>query len=93
VPAAVGCIPYLEHARGAWYVRGGLARLRDALALLLAEVGVEVHTGTAVSRVLTDGSRSTGVLICGQRMAADTVDPGTATRRCCWTSWRQAGHP
>ena len=31
-PAAVGCIPYLEHARGAWYVEGGLARLRDALA-------------------------------------------------------------
>jgi phytoene desaturase len=52
-PAAVGCIPYLEHARGAWYVDGGLARLRDALARLLADLGVVVHTGTAVSQVLT----------------------------------------
>ena len=57
-PAAVGCIPYLEHARGAWYVEGGLARLRDALARLLAEMGVVVHTGATVSRVLaTDGGR------------------------------------
>ena len=52
-PAAVGCIPYLEHSRGAWYVDGGLARLRDALARLLADLGVVVHTGATVSRVLT----------------------------------------
>ena len=56
-PAAVGCIPYLEHARGAWYVDGGLARLRDALARLLAELGVVVHTGAAVSRILTAGGQ------------------------------------
>jgi phytoene desaturase len=60
-PAAVGCIPYLEHSRGAWYVNGGLARLRDALARLLADLGVVVHTGATVSRVLTaDGRAATG---------------------------------
>ena len=60
-PAAVGCIPYLEHARGAWYVEGGLARLRDALARLLAETGVVVHTGATVSQVLTtDGHLAPG---------------------------------
>ncbi|MGH3068829.1 MAG: phytoene desaturase family protein [Streptosporangiaceae bacterium] len=60
-PAAVGCIPYLEHARGAWYVEGGLARLRDALARLLADLGVVVHTGAAVTRVLTaDGRPAAG---------------------------------
>ena len=60
-PAAVGCIPYLEHARGAWYVEGGLARLRDALARLLADLGVVVHTGATVSQVLTaDGQPAPG---------------------------------
>ncbi len=60
-PAAVGCIPDLEHARGAWYVEGGLARLRDALARLLAETGVVVHTGATVSQVLTtDGHLAPG---------------------------------
>jgi phytoene desaturase len=56
-PAAVGCIPYLEHARGAWSVDGGLARLRDALARLLADLGVVVHTGATVSQVLTAGGQ------------------------------------
>lgn len=60
-PAAVGCIPYLEHARGAWSVDGGLARLRDALARLLADLGVVVHTGATVSQVLTaDGQPAAG---------------------------------
>jgi phytoene desaturase len=60
-PAALGCIPYLEHARGAWYVDGGLARLRDGLARLLADLGVVVHTGATVSQVLTaDGRAATG---------------------------------
>src|ERR1700733_3307144 len=56
-PPAGGGIPPLEPARGAWCVEGGLARLRDALAGLLAELGVVVHTGAMVSRVLTADGR------------------------------------
>ena len=94
-PAAVGCIPYLEHARGAWYVDGGLARLRDALARLLADLGVVVHTGAAVTRVLTaDGrpasapaagwpsrERAGGVLAAGERVPADIVICGADSAR------------
>ena len=91
-PAAVGCIPYLEHARGAWYVEGGLARLRDALARLLADLGVVVHTGATVSQVLTaDGRPPRG--LAGSGRAAG----GRAGRRCWWpgsgcppTSWSAA---
>jgi phytoene desaturase len=94
-PAAVGCIPYLEHARGAWYVQGGLARLRDALARLLAETGVVVHTGATVSQVLTAGGRpapargprwpargrAAGVLVAGERVPADVVICGADSAR------------
>jgi phytoene desaturase len=94
-PAAVGCIPYLEHARGAWYVDGGLARLRDALARLLADLGVVVHTGATVSQVLTaDGrpasapaagwpsrERTGGVLVAGERVPADIVICGADSAR------------
>jgi phytoene desaturase len=72
-PAALGCIPYLEHAHGAWYVAGGLARLRDALVTLLAETGVAVHTSTEVTRVLSAAGAVTGVVAGGQRVAADVV--------------------
>jgi phytoene desaturase len=80
-PAAVGCIPYLEHARGAWYVQGGLARLRDALAWLLADAGVEVHTSAPVTRITTAGGRATGVLAAGQRVGADVVVCGADSAR------------
>jgi len=80
-PAAVGCIPYLEHTHGAWYVLGGLARLRDALARLLAELGVEVHTRTPVTRVLATGNQVTGVLAAGQRVPADVVVSGADAAR------------
>ncbi len=93
-PAAVGCIPYLEHSRGAWYVEGGLARLRDALARLLAETGVVVHTGTTVSGVLTTDGRPAaaraagwpprrvgGVLVAGERVPADVVVCGADSAR------------
>ncbi len=80
-PAALGCIPYLEHAYGAWHVRGGLARLRDALARLLAELGVRVHTGTTVSQVLTAGRRVAGVMVAGQQVPARVVVSGADSAR------------
>lgn len=73
-PAALMCIPYLEQAYGAWYVDGGLIRLRDALTALLADTGVRVQTGTAVTRILADGPRVRGVeLDGGEHASADIV--------------------
>lgn len=73
-PAALGCTPYLEHAHGAWYVRGGLVRLRDALAGLLRSTGVEIRTGTRVRRIdVTDGRVRAIRVEGGERVAADVV--------------------
>lgn len=80
-PAALGCIPHLEHAHGAWHVQGGLARLRDALAWLLADLGVRVHTGVTVSRVLTAGRRVAGVMVAGQQVPARVVVSGADSAR------------
>ena len=76
-PAAVGCIPYLEHARGAWYVEGGLARLRDALARLLAELGVGgAYGGHGVPG--PDGRRPS------RRGCCPRAGPPAAGRAGCW---------
>jgi phytoene desaturase len=80
-PAALGCIPYLEHARGAWYVQGGLARLRDALAVLLAETGVEVRTQTMVTRVLSSAGAVTGIVADGERIDTGLVVCGADAAR------------
>lgn len=80
-PAAVGCIPYIEHAHGAWYPAGGLARLRDALATLMAGLGVQVHAGAEVTQVLSAAGRVTGVRVGSERVPADIVVSGTDAAR------------
>ncbi|GGV19060.1 phytoene desaturase [Actinomadura cremea] len=73
-PAALGCVPAIEHGSGGWYVPGGLARLADELAGLLDDAGVEIRTGSTVVRVLADGESVKGVVLAsGEREAADAV--------------------
>lgn len=77
-PAALGCIPAIEHGEGGWYVPGGLPRIADALAVLLEKAGVEVGLGVEVTKVLSDGERVLGVrLASGERELADVVIANT----------------
>ncbi|MEU8118394.1 phytoene desaturase family protein [Spirillospora sp. NPDC049024] len=73
-PAALGCVPAIEHGDGGWYVAGGLPRIADALARLLTGAGVEVRTGTEVAEVTADRSAVSGVVLAsGERVRADAV--------------------
>lgn len=77
-PAALGCIPAIEHGDGGWYVPGGLPRVAEALAGSLDDAGVEVHLNAEVDRVLADGDRVLGVrLASGERVRADVVIANT----------------
>ena len=77
-PAALGCVPALEHGQGVWYVPGGLARLADDLALLLKAAGVQVSLSEPVDAVEAGGDRVTGVrLASGERVRADVVVANT----------------
>src|SRR3954468_14126398 len=69
-PAALLTGPYVEHAFGSWYVRGGLRRLPEAVADRAAERGAVLRCGTAVTEVLVEAGRAAGV-----RLADDTVLP------------------
>ncbi|WP_232835802.1 phytoene desaturase family protein [Actinocorallia populi] len=77
-PAALGCIPALEHGQGGWYVPGGMPRLAEDLAALLKESGVEVRLSTEVEAILADGERVQGVrLMGGEAVDADVVVANT----------------
>lgn len=56
-PAALGCIPAIEHDHGGWYVPGGLPTLADDLARLLEEAQVEVRLSARVCEVVAGGGR------------------------------------
>ncbi|HZG89451.1 MAG TPA: FAD-dependent oxidoreductase, partial [Pseudonocardia sp.] len=60
-PSVLSVTAYVEQHFGAWYVRGGLRRLADALLDRCRELGVAVHLGSEVVRVRTRDGRVSGV--------------------------------
>ena len=73
-PAMLLVIPYLEHAFGAWYVKGGMYRIIESLLTLARARGVELLAGAEAVRIDHDGRRTRGVrLRDGRRIDADVV--------------------
>lgn len=69
-PATLACIPWIEQSSGAWYLRGGLASLVEALAGVLITAGVEVRTGVEVDAIRADAGAVRGLRLAG----GETVD-------------------
>jgi phytoene desaturase len=73
-PATLGCIPHLELAHGAWYPRGGLIELRNALATAAAAYGIEIRTSCEVAEIRTSNGEARGVrLTDGEQLDASIV--------------------
>ena len=73
-PSVLSVTPYVEQRFGAWWVRGGLRRLADALLDRCRTLGVTVHLGSEVAEVTTDGRGVTGVRLAdGGAVPADVV--------------------
>ncbi|NQU69826.1 MAG: phytoene desaturase [Rhodospirillales bacterium] len=63
IPATLSLIPYLEHAFGGWYVRGGLYRIISALVELAIKRGVNMASGRRVCRIQAPGRQVQGVTL------------------------------
>jgi phytoene desaturase len=73
-PSVLSVTSYVEQHFGAWYVRGGLRRIADALLQRCAALGVRVHLASAVAQVRTDDRGVCGVRLAdGTEVAADVV--------------------
>ena len=73
-PSVLSVTPYVEQRFGAWWVRGGLRRLGDALLQRCRALGVDVHLGSPVAGITTSGRRVSGVRLAdGRHVPADVV--------------------
>ena len=72
-PATLNIIPYVEYGLGAYYIKGGIYRLVDALEMVARERGVQIRTSTKVERICQVGKRVNGVQVNGETVAADYV--------------------
>ncbi|WP_328414833.1 NAD(P)/FAD-dependent oxidoreductase [Streptomyces violaceus] len=95
-PASAAVLPYMEHAFGVWYVRGGLRELARAVYERCVARRVEFRFGAGVTGVLEKDGRASGVELADGTVAeADFVvagiAPGTLDRLTAGTVVRGAG--
>jgi phytoene desaturase len=72
-PAALAVAGYVEHAFGAWHVRGGIHRLVTALEGRLRALGGELRCDTRVDALLLSDGRARGVGTAAGPLAGDAV--------------------
>ncbi|MBV2355610.1 NAD(P)/FAD-dependent oxidoreductase [Streptomyces sp. J2-1] len=73
-PASAAVLPYMEHAFGTWYVRGGVRELARAVYERCLARRVEFVFGAGVTRIVTADGRAAGVeLADGTLVDADHV--------------------
>ncbi|MEU8033464.1 NAD(P)/FAD-dependent oxidoreductase [Streptomyces sp. NPDC049099] len=79
VPASAAVLPYMEHAFGTWYVRGGIRELARAVYERCVQRRVEFVFGAEVVRILEKEGRAAGLeLRDGTVAEADFVVAGVA---------------
>ncbi|CAM5377179.1 Phytoene dehydrogenase OS=Streptomyces aurantiogriseus OX=66870 GN=GCM10010251_41110 PE=4 SV=1 [Streptomyces aurantiogriseus] len=76
-PASAAVLPYMEHAFGMWYVRGGMRELARAVYERCLARRVEFTFGAEVTRVLEKDGRAAGVELAGGTSRAFGSEGGT----------------
>jgi phytoene desaturase len=78
-PASAAVLPYMEHAFGTWYVRGGIRELARAVYERCVARKVEFSFGAEVAGILEKDGRAAGLeLADGSMVEADFVVSGVA---------------
>jgi phytoene desaturase len=73
-PAVYALLPYTELAEdGLWFPRGGMYSLVEGLGRLASELGVRIHLGSTVEKIVVTKDRATGVRVDGEEVGADAV--------------------
>ena len=73
-PATLLVIPYLEHAFGGWFVKGGLYRIVESLVQIAKAKGAEMLLSAPVERIWHEHGRVKSVhLADGRSIIADVV--------------------
>ncbi|MBC7798730.1 MAG: phytoene desaturase [Pyrinomonadaceae bacterium] len=73
-PATFALIPFVEFGLGAWYVKGGIYKIPQALSRLANELNVEIKTNCEVEKIIVENKKAVGVkLKNGETLKSDFV--------------------
>lgn len=72
-PSMYHLMTHVDMNIGVFYPNGGLYTVIEAIERLAKQHGVDIRTNSAVSKILCDGDKATGVLVGEVRYEADVV--------------------
>lgn len=72
-PATLNLISHYEITLGAYYPKGGMRTIINAIVGLAERVGVKMHVDARVERLTVDGSRCSGLVVNGEKRPFDAV--------------------
>lgn len=75
-PASAAVLPYMEHAFGTWYVRGGVGDLARAVYERCVDRRVEFRFGTPIERIVEKDGRAVGVEVSADGAGASGAGAG-----------------
>ncbi|MEX0722204.1 MAG: phytoene desaturase family protein [Balneolaceae bacterium] len=64
-PATLNVIPHVEINKGAFYVKGGLYKIIEALTELASSLGVNFHFDSKIEQIIIQDSQAAGIRLSG----------------------------
>lgn len=72
-PGLLSIIPHFEHEIGAFYPKGGMVNITNAVYQLASEQGVQFHFNSPVEKILVEQGKATGLQINGAAHHFDRI--------------------
>ncbi len=72
-PAMLSLIPHLEQTEGAYFPKGGMINITNALYNLALQKGVAFHFNAAVEKIICPDNKAAGIVVNKQNIFADVV--------------------
>jgi len=75
-PAFYNFMNFADFGLGTWHPRGGMYEIIKGMERLAKDLGVDIHTGKAVEKILVENGKSTGIISDGAAVTSDIVLSG-----------------
>ncbi|HGE72980.1 TPA: phytoene desaturase [Candidatus Poribacteria bacterium] len=72
-PATLNIISYVEYGLGAYYIKGGMYRLVNAMEEIAKKMGIEILKSTKVEKILWSDKEVKGVVVNNEKILSDYV--------------------
>jgi phytoene desaturase len=72
-PAMLSLIPHLEQTEGAYFPKGGMINITNALYNLALQKGVQFHFNAAVEKIVCPDNKAAGIVVNNKNIFADVI--------------------